>query len=83
VLVLLLIAAVAGLPLLPSRERFAAALFTFSALASALVAVAGNSYDARYGYPPLGPLAAGAALGGWGICRHVARRRALGSPRCR
>jgi hypothetical protein len=70
-LVLLLAMAVAGTLLLDARARSAAVLFTLSALASVALAVAGNSYDVRYGYPALGPLAAGAALGGWGIFTKV------------
>ena len=73
-LILLLFAAVVGTPLLASRARPAAALFTLTAIGSATLAVAGNSYDARYAYPALGPLAAGAALGAWGLYARVSRR---------
>jgi hypothetical protein len=72
-LVLLLAAAIGGLPFLAGRLRWAALLFTLTALFSILFAVAGNGYDARYAYPTFGPLAAGAALGAWGIGRFVAR----------
>lgn len=73
-LMLLLAAAVAGTLLLGGLARSAAALFTISALASVALAVAGNSYDVRYGYPALGPLAAGASLGAWGILTHLKAR---------
>jgi len=72
-LILLLLAALVGTPLLGSRARAAAALFTLTAIGSATFAVAGNSYDARYAYPALGPLAAGAALGAWGIYARFSR----------
>jgi hypothetical protein len=74
VLVLMLLAAVCGAPLLRGRVRAAAVLFTATALLEAVVAVAGNSYDARYAYPALGVLAVGAALGAWGIGRGVGSR---------
>lgn len=73
-LILLLLAAVVGAPLLPGRMRAAAILFTLTAIFSVILAVAGNSYDARYGYPALGPLAAGAALGAWGIAIRLRQR---------
>ncbi len=80
-LILLLLAAVVGTPLLAGPARGAAALFTISALASVTAAVAGNSYDVRYGYPALGPLAAGASLGAWAMLARartrLARRRAM------
>jgi hypothetical protein len=69
----LLLAALVGTPLLASRARAAAALCTLTALASVTLAVAGNSYDTRYGYPAVGPLAAGAALGAWGIYARLRR----------
>jgi hypothetical protein len=75
-LILLALAALIGAPLLPGRVRAAAILFTLTAIFSVIFAVAGNSYDARYAYPAFGPLAAGAALGAWGIAarlRGVAR----------
>jgi hypothetical protein len=72
-LVLLLAAAIGGLPFLAGRLRWAALLFTLTALFSILFAVAGNGYDARYAYPTFGPLAAGAAAGAWGIATFVAR----------
>jgi hypothetical protein len=70
-LVALLLAAIIGTPLLRGRARWAAVLFTLTALLSAIFAVAGNRYDARYAYPTFGPLAAGAALGAWGIAARV------------
>jgi hypothetical protein len=73
-LILLLLAAVSGPPLLLGRVRAAAALFTLTALLSVTLAVAGNGYDARYAYPAFGPLAAGAALGAWAVA--IALRRA-------
>ncbi|HZL16129.1 MAG TPA: glycosyltransferase family 39 protein [Polyangia bacterium] len=76
-LILLLLTAIGGIPLLPRRMRSVAILFTFTAIFSILFAEAGSSYDARYAYPTFGPLAAGAALGGWGIasCLRQATRR--------
>jgi hypothetical protein len=82
-LIVLLLAAVLGAPLAPGRARWAAALFTLTAILSATLAVAGNSYDARYAYPAFGPLAAGAALGAWGIATRVRRGRRADSPRLR
>lgn len=66
-LVLLLLAAIVGPLFLASRVRWAAIFFTLTALCSITFAVAGNGYDARFAYPTFGPLAAGAALGAWGI----------------
>jgi len=74
-LIAMLAAALAGVSLLGGRERWASVLLTLAAVASALLAVAGNSYDARYAYPTFGPLAAAAALGGWAIVARVRRRR--------
>lgn len=77
-LILLLVAAIAGPLFLRARMRWAAILFTFTALLSITFAVAGTNYDARYAYPTFGPLAAGAALGAWGIVSFLAgvtRRR--------
>ncbi len=76
-LVVLLLAALLGMPLLTGRARAVAILFTLTAVLSVTFAAAGNSYDARYGYPAFGPLAAGAALGAWGIATRLreARRR--------
>jgi Dolichyl-phosphate-mannose-protein mannosyltransferase len=66
-LIILLVVAIGGLFFLPRAMRWAATIFTFTALFSITFAVAGNSYDARYAYPTFGPLAAGAALGAWGM----------------
>lgn len=81
-LVLLLLAAIIGAPLLTGRARWSAILFTLTAIFTATLAVAGNSYDARYAYPAFGPLAAGAALGAWGIAtrlrQQTLRRRPKG-----
>ena len=74
-LIAMLAAALAGVSLLRGRERWASVLLTLAAVASAVLAVAGNSYDARYAYPTFGPLAAAAALGGWAIAARVRRRR--------
>jgi hypothetical protein len=86
-LILLLAAAIVGTPFLRSRIRWASLLFTFTALLSITFAVAGNGYDARYAYPTFGPLAAGAALGAWGIgsffARSIRRRRAAADDRGR
>jgi Dolichyl-phosphate-mannose-protein mannosyltransferase len=73
-LILLLIAAIAGPFFLAARMRWAAITFTLTALFSIVFAIAGNCYDARYAYPTFGPLAAGAALGAWGIGSFLARR---------
>jgi hypothetical protein len=75
-LVLLLLVAIVGAPLLRGRQRWGAILFTLTAIFSAILAVAANSYDARYAYPTFGPLAAGAALGAWGIATLLKRERA-------
>jgi hypothetical protein len=75
-LVLLLLVAIVGTPLLTGRQRWGAILFTLTAIFSAILAVAGNSYDVRYAYPTFGPLAAGAALGAWGITTLLKRERA-------
>ncbi|HEV3094139.1 MAG TPA: glycosyltransferase family 39 protein [Solirubrobacteraceae bacterium] len=84
-LIILLVAAIAGPFFLPRRMRWAAAIFTLTALFSITFAVAGDSYDARFAYVTFGPLAAGAALGAWGIGLFLARtirqrRRPAGSP---
>jgi hypothetical protein len=76
ILIILLLAAIAGPFFLPARLRWTAALFTLTALSTILLAVAGSGYDARYAYPTFGPLAAGAALGAWGIGYRLRRRRA-------
>ncbi len=65
-LVVLLVLAVGGMPLLRGRTRWAAALFTSTAALNALLVVAGNRYDVRYAYPDFGVLAAGAAFGAGG-----------------
>ncbi len=70
-LVLLLASAVLGVGALPRGLRSSGLLFTLTAIASVTLAEAGNGYDARYGYPAFGPLAAGAALGAWGIGRRL------------
>ena len=72
-LIFLLLTGIVGLPFLPSRIRSAAVLFTFTAIFSIVFAEAGSSYDARYAYPTFGPLAAGAALGAWGIASWLTR----------
>jgi hypothetical protein len=43
--------------------------------------VAGNSYDARYAYPTFGPLAAGAALGAWGIATRLRQEKVRRRPK--
>jgi hypothetical protein len=77
-LILLLAAGIVGVPFLPRRMRAAAVLFTLTAIFSIVFAEAGSSYDARYAYPTFGPLAAGAALGAWGIASSLLRRRRAG-----
>jgi len=72
-LILLLVAAIVGPFFLASRVRWTAIFFTLTALFSITFAAAGNGYDARYAYPTFGPLAAGAALGAWGIWSFFAR----------
>jgi hypothetical protein len=83
-LIVLLVAAIAGPFALPRRLRWAAVLFTLTALLSIAFAIAGNGYDARYAYPTFGPLAAGAALGAWGIgsllARTIGRRARRATP---
>ena len=83
-LVLLLVCAILGPFTLPRRMRWASAVFTLTALGSITFAIAGNGYDPRYAYPTFGPLAAGAALGAWGIVslatRTLRRRRARSKP---
>ncbi|HYM55069.1 MAG TPA: glycosyltransferase family 39 protein [Solirubrobacteraceae bacterium] len=80
-LILLLVAAIAGPFFLPARMRWAAIAFTLTAIFSITFAVAGNGYDARYAYPTFGPLAAGAALGAWGIGSFLSRMfRRRGQP---
>jgi hypothetical protein len=73
-LIIFLAAAIGGPFFLGGRLRWAAITFTLTALFSITFAVAGNGYDARYAYPTFGPLAAGAALGAWGIGSFLARR---------
>lgn len=72
-IVLLLIAAIIGPFFLTGRMRAASIFFTLAALGLMTFDVASISYDARYAYPTFGPLAAGAALGAWGIALRVAR----------
>ncbi len=72
-LIIMLVAAIVGPFTLSRGMRWAAVVFTLTALLSILFAVAANSYDARYAYPTFGPLAAGAALGAWGIGLLLAR----------
>jgi hypothetical protein len=79
VMFLLLGAALAGPFVLRGRTRTAAVFLGLTALLSITVAIATNSYDARYACPTFGPLAASAALGGWGLARLLSgavRRRA-------
>jgi hypothetical protein len=85
-LVLLLVSAVLGVGALPRGMRSAGLLFTLTAIAAVTFAEAGNGYDARYGYPAFGALAAGAALGAWAIATRLmtayrsARSRSNGAP---
>lgn len=74
-LIVLLVAGIAGPFWLVGRMRWAAAFCTLTALLSIAVAIAGNSYDARYAYPTFGPLAAGAALGAWGAGSRLVKAR--------
>jgi hypothetical protein len=71
-LILMLLLAIAGPLLLLRRLRWAAIIFTYTALFSITFAVAGNGYDARYAYPTFGPLSAGAALGTWALAARLA-----------
>ena len=66
-MVVMLLAALAGAPLLEGRVRAASLLFTLTAIGAVTLAEAGDGYTVRYGYPAFGLLAAGAALGAWGI----------------
>lgn len=75
-LLILLALAFAGAPLLRGHARACAILFTLTAILSIGLAVATNSYDARYAYPTFGPLTAGAALGAWGVLARWRNRRA-------
>jgi dolichyl-phosphate-mannose-protein mannosyltransferase len=59
--------------LLRGRERAAAVLFGLTALLSISLAVAAHEYDARFTVPTFGPLAASAALGGWGLVARIRR----------
>jgi len=77
-LVVLLVLALLGVPLLRRQMRWASLLFTSTAVLMAILAVAGNRYDARYAYPDFGPLAAAAALGAWAIATRL--QRALDPP---
>jgi hypothetical protein len=72
-LIALVAAALAGALLLRGRARSGAIFFGLTALLSIALAVATNSYDARYAYPTFGPLAASAALGGWALARLLRR----------
>jgi hypothetical protein len=77
-IILLLIAAIVGTFFLAARIRVVAILFTLTAIATITFSVAGSQYSVRYTYPTYGPLAAGAALGAWGIGSRLAgilRRR--------
>ena len=77
-MVVMLLAALAGVPLLEGRVRAASLLFTLTAIGSVTLAEAGDGYTVRYGYPAFGLLAAGAALGALGIStrlRRESRRR--------
>lgn len=71
-IILLLIAAIVGPYFLAARMRVAAILFTSTAIVTITFTVAGSGYGARYAYPTFGPLAAGAALGAWGIGSRLA-----------
>jgi hypothetical protein len=73
-LIILLMAAIGGLLCVPRNVRGAAAVFTLTALVGITFAVATDSYGARFAYPTFGPLAAGAALGAWGIGSVLARK---------
>jgi hypothetical protein len=83
-LIFLLAVAIIGPFCLPRRMRWAAGIFTLTALASITFAVATDGYDARYAYPTFGPLAAGSSLGIWGIRWRlldvIQRRRAVAGP---
>jgi hypothetical protein len=72
-LIAIALAALAGLTLLRGRARAGALLFALTAVGSLTLAAAGNSYDARYGYPAFGPLAAAGALGAWALAVRLRR----------
>jgi 4-amino-4-deoxy-L-arabinose transferase-like glycosyltransferase len=69
-----LVLTLAGPVALRGRERHAALLLGGMALAILVVPVATINYDGRLGVPAYGPLAAAAALGGWGIARRARAR---------
>ncbi len=81
-LLAMLILALLGPLLLRERARWVAALSTTMALGPVILADAGNSYDARYGYPAFAALALAAALGAYALgSRAGPLRRAGGSGR--
>ena len=65
---------------LRGRERRAALLLGGMALAVLVVPVATINYDGRLGVPAYGPLAAGAALGGWGTAGRARARLRSSTP---
>jgi hypothetical protein len=75
-LVIVLLAGATGVGLLfgRGRARLAALLFAACALELYLGSVSTWSYDVRYGVPPLGALAAAAALGGVALAERRAGR---------
>jgi hypothetical protein len=74
-MIVLLLGALCGPLLLRGRTRAAAGFLGLTALLSIALAVALNSYDARYAYPTFGPLVASAALGGWAVAAWLRRLR--------
>ena len=81
-MIVLLLAALCGAVLLRGRTRAAAGFLGLTALLSIALAVALNSYDARYAYPTFGPLAASAALGGWAAAEWLRRRARAAQRSC-
>jgi dolichyl-phosphate-mannose-protein mannosyltransferase len=68
------ILSILGLVLARGRLRAVIALLALTAFVLYLGPVATISYDARYGIPPLGMLAAAGALGAWAIVLRARRR---------
>jgi hypothetical protein len=73
--VLLALLSLAGPLLTRGRPRSAAALFAIVAWTLLVVPVATVEFSARTAVPGFGPLAAAAAVGGWGVLAAVRGRR--------
>jgi len=63
-------------PFLPrGRARQVGLLFFLMAWVALITPVASHQWDARVAIPPLGPVAAAAALGAWQLARLIGKRR--------